>query len=559
MSTLNKISLNGTTYDIGDAFRYSTMPTAGSSLEGKIVQYIGDSDGTYQQGSFYECTASTETSGAYVWAKVSDNGCIYSVDSATSATLTIFTPGEEDSSWSNTSPIGVAVNYVNKARADGITQLDITIYKVGDSYNTSCSFLVTRFRINPQAGAEINASDNKCLVISYNAHGTYSTHYATLQKCTSTLKVFYSSTTNKYVRIALNFSGASNFSHAYLAKDNTDSYTPTADYNPATKKYVDDNTLPYYDSGYYMTPTRWTIVSELPDYPASNTLYFVSPDYVEQYINTNVTSNGFNSGVTWSHITNLFMKTDDHTNIVETWQNTAPNSGSQSTSWQVHAPKYDVAVGATPNFTNTNSEDLYMHGVLEQRDPQTTALRYSAYLNVESNLASGTTYYFDSDDYDTPTVSGAIPIYIPGSTSFYYTIGTNGGLACLKGDTPIKTKGSKTKQIKNIEVGDVVTDAEGNGTEVIKIYKHTIPETYNITLSNGDTLVASPCHKFSIKGRYRYACQVVKDHKLDRGDGSTFDVTSTEVKQEEMEVYEILTKSGTYTLANGIICECEAI
>lgn len=340
------------------------------------------------------------------------------------------------------------------------------------------------------------------------------------------------------------------------------SVVPTTNNQLVNKKYVDDSTdglIPFYDSGYYMTPTRWTIVSELPAYPANNTLYFVSPDYVEQYINTHVTSNGFNSGVNWSHITNLFMKTDDHTNVVETWQNTAPNSGSQYTNWQVHAPKYDVAVGATPNFTNSNSEDLYMHGVLEQRDPQTTALRYSAYLNVESNLASGTTYYFDSDDYDTPTVGGAIPIYIPGSTSFFYTIGTNGGLACLKGDTPIKTKGSKTKQIKNIEVGDVVTDAEGNGTEVIKIYKHTIPETYNITLSNGDTLVASPCHKFSIKGRYRYACQVVKDHKLDRGDGSTFDVTATEVKQEEMEVYEILTKSGTYTLANGIICECEAI
>ena len=336
-------------------------------------------------------------------------------------------------------------------------------------------------------------------------------------------------------------------------------FTPTQNSHPATKKYVDDsvaNFIPFYDSGYYMKPTRWTIVSELPDYPASNTLYFVSPDYVEQNINTSVTSNGFNSGVTWSHITNLFMKTDDHTNIVETWQNTASNSGTKYTNWRVHAPKYDVAVGATPNFTNTNSENLYMHGVLEQRDPQTTALRYSAYLNVESNLVSGTTYYFDSDDYDTPTVSGAIPIYIPGSTSFYYTIGTNGGLACLKGDTPIKTKGNKTKQIKNIEVGDIVTDAEGNGTEVIKIYKHTIPETYNITLSNGDTLVASSCHKFSIKGHYRYACQVVKDHKLDRGDGSTFDVTATEVKQEEMEVYEILTKSGTYTLANGIICEC---
>ena len=27
----------------------------------------------------------------------------------------------------------------------------------------------------------------------------------------------------------------------YLAKDNTTSYTPTSDYNPATKKYVDDS------------------------------------------------------------------------------------------------------------------------------------------------------------------------------------------------------------------------------------------------------------------------------------------------------------------------------
>ena len=27
----------------------------------------------------------------------------------------------------------------------------------------------------------------------------------------------------------------------YLAKNNTTSFTPTGDYNPATKKYVDDN------------------------------------------------------------------------------------------------------------------------------------------------------------------------------------------------------------------------------------------------------------------------------------------------------------------------------
>jgi len=341
------------------------------------------------------------------------------------------------------------------------------------------------------------------------------------------------------------------------------SVVPTSDNQLANKKYVDDSIpdtsdfIPYYDSGYYMTPTSWTVVSELPDYQVSGRIYFVAPDYVEQYVNTSVIPNGFNSGVTWSYITNKLVSTTDHTDVKQSWQNTANNTTSKYTSVQIHAPKYDVHVAAVPSFTNSYSEDLYMYGVLEQRNPQTTALIYSAYLDVDSNLTSDTTYYYDRDDYDydgTP-----VPIYVPGSTSFHYTIGTNGGLACLKGDTPIKISNTKTKQLKNLEVGDTVIDAGGNKTKVIKTLKHTIPMTFNITLSNEDTLVASPGHKFSIHGRYRRACQVLKDHKLDRFDGSTFDVIGTETKEEEMEVYEILTESGTYTLGNGIICECEAI
>ena len=342
-------------------------------------------------------------------------------------------------------------------------------------------------------------------------------------------------------------------------------FTPTQNSHPATKKYVDDsvaNFIPFYDSGYYMKPTNWTVVGELPEYPNSTTLYFVSPDYYEQYINTSVSSTGFNSGVSFSHITNYFLNTNDLDDIKETWQNTAPSgasSGSESTRWLVHAPKYEVAVGATPVFTNTNTEDLHMYGVLEQRNPQTTALIYSAYLDVNENLTSGTMYYFDHDDYHGTGTGVPIPIYIPGSTSFYYTIGTNGGLACLKGDTPIKISNTRTKQIKDLAVGDTVIDAEGNKTKVVKVFSHTVNTTFNITLSNEDVLVASYGHKFSINNHFRRACQVLKDHKLDRQDGSKFDVVATEIKQEEMEVYEILTESGTYTLGNGIICECEAI
>lgn len=250
------------------------------------------------------------------------------------------------------------------------------------------------------------------------------------------------------------------------------------------------------------------------------------------------------------------MGTTADPDIVESWQNTAENSGSYTTNWSAKTPKYNVNIGCTPMFTNTYNEDLYMHGLVEMRDSR-GYLRYTAYVDVNENLQSGQLCYYDRDDEETYTDPISLNTNCP--ISFSYTIGTNGGLACLKGDTPIKIKGGKTKMIKNIKVGDVVIGADGKETKVIKLYNHKVPVTFNITLSNDDVLVASDCHKFSIKGHYRYACQVVKDHKLDRLDGSTFDVLVTEVKEEETEVYEILTESGTYTLGNGIICECEAI
>ena len=220
--------------------QYTEMPTASGELVGKIVQYIGAYDGTYQDGSFYECITSPETSGEYAWVKITDNGCIYSAITSTKASLMVFTPGETDYQWSSHTAIGGAITYVNKAKEQGITQLDITFYKYGDASNTSCSFLVSRFRINPQTNAAISATCARAISIAYNAHGEFSTEYAVVTKCTSTLDLWYRDTTDKYFRMSLNFNGLKNATHAYLAKDNTVEFTPTEDYNPATKKYVDD-------------------------------------------------------------------------------------------------------------------------------------------------------------------------------------------------------------------------------------------------------------------------------------------------------------------------------
>lgn len=337
------------------------------------------------------------------------------------------------------------------------------------------------------------------------------------------------------------------------------SVVPTTDNQLVNKKYVDGRTLPYEDNGYYVKPTKWTVVSALPTEAIDETtLYIVAPDYEERTVSTTVTSNGFNSGVDWSHITNNFIKvgTTADPDIVESWQNTAENTGMYTTNWNVRTPKYNVNIACSPVFTNTYNEDLYLHGTVSIRDSR-GYLRYTAYVNVDENLQSGQLCYYDEDDEETYSTPISFDVNCP--IGFDYTIGTNGGLACLKGDTPVKIKDGKTKAIKSIKVGDTVIGADGKETKVIKLYNHKVPVTFNITLSNDDILVASDCHKFSIKGHYRYACQIVKDHKLDRVDGSTFDVLATEVKEEETEVYEILTESGTYTLGNGIICECEAI
>lgn len=58
----------------------------------------------------------------------------------------------------------------------------------------------------------------------------------------------------------------------YLAKDNTTKYEPTGDYNPATKKYVDDNKLNHQ----ILTESEYSALGTTPE--TDNVLYFVTPD-----------------------------------------------------------------------------------------------------------------------------------------------------------------------------------------------------------------------------------------------------------------------------------------
>lgn len=52
-----------------DVMQYATMPSADSSIAGRVVQYVGSSSGAYTSGYFYKCVYDNE-SDIYVWAVV---------------------------------------------------------------------------------------------------------------------------------------------------------------------------------------------------------------------------------------------------------------------------------------------------------------------------------------------------------------------------------------------------------------------------------------------------------------------------------------------------------
>lgn len=102
----------------------------------------------------------------------------------------------------------------------------------------------------------------------------------------------------------------------YLAKDNTTEFTPTGDYNPSTKKYVDDkfSSVPLIDSY-----TKTEVDTKLANYLAKDNLteYTPTSDYhpaTKKFVETVVASIDMSSFITDSniseHLANYITETD---------------------------------------------------------------------------------------------------------------------------------------------------------------------------------------------------------------------------------------------------------
>ena len=51
----------------GESVQVLIMPTAGQALEGKIVEYVGETNVTYTNGYFYKCVSDGESPASYSW------------------------------------------------------------------------------------------------------------------------------------------------------------------------------------------------------------------------------------------------------------------------------------------------------------------------------------------------------------------------------------------------------------------------------------------------------------------------------------------------------------
>lgn len=202
-----------------DTIQYSTMPTASSTNLGQIVQYTGTTDSTYTNGYFYECVSDGGDPATYSWENIN-------IQPASSGGTSII---YKNYGWSlylnNDIQVGL---YITKS-----SNQDLELY---DLQNTSHRYSIPfgMFWVVKKY-SECNVGD---VFLVYQDVNT-----TIFQKANNTQGYNVYNNGTEWVK-------KSNI----LTRDNAESYTPTGNYNPSTKKYVDDKPTTY--TGYDATKTQ---------------------------------------------------------------------------------------------------------------------------------------------------------------------------------------------------------------------------------------------------------------------------------------------------------------
>jgi len=110
-TTLN----NGNTIDVPTvagsmAIQVSSMPTASSSLEDQIYQFVGTTDSTYTNGYFYKCVSDGQNPATYSWVQTNVQPAPSGLPSQTGQSGKFLTTDGTDASWSDKPLVNTATD-----------------------------------------------------------------------------------------------------------------------------------------------------------------------------------------------------------------------------------------------------------------------------------------------------------------------------------------------------------------------------------------------------------------------------------------------------------------
>ena len=132
--------------DGGTGAQVEEMPEATEMNAGQIVQYVGETNGTYTNGFFYKCT---ETDGVYYWTQVNVQGggdCLPITGGEMTGLLTLNATQKPSFSWETTPLLRIKAE-----TEDGSAKLDEIIrVSVGGSLDLS-KFLITCSGLGPDS------------------------------------------------------------------------------------------------------------------------------------------------------------------------------------------------------------------------------------------------------------------------------------------------------------------------------------------------------------------------------------------------------------------------
>ncbi len=241
----------------GQTIQYDTMPTADGTTVGKIVQYTGATDNTYTNGYFYVGTTDGGDPATYGWENINVQEGVTNLKTIDGESLL----GSGNIQTSHVINITNAIlelsdDINNKFFTDLVNNnlfetnkkdffINSTTLGFCAAYISSVSPLSNYVLVSIQLSGICDKSSSSYYGISYSPMGktNFSLYLKVNEYNNQKIEAVY---TDQYFTKGRKTIGsgnkyALNNMTSILGMSNTTAYTPTGDYNPATKKYVDDS------------------------------------------------------------------------------------------------------------------------------------------------------------------------------------------------------------------------------------------------------------------------------------------------------------------------------